>query len=98
MCWSDGVEYNLGRRYQRFRAVVGLDDETPSGVEIVFTATLDNKVLAGGEHKLAVSEIRKLDLNVAGGNRLVLAVRSDGSDCHLDRDRVTAVWGTPRLS
>ncbi|MFC3996470.1 protein kinase [Nocardiopsis sediminis] len=81
------AEYNLGRGYEEFSAVVGLSDESPADEEAEFTVIGDGEQL---ENKtLGLGEDAELEVDVTGVLRLQLVT---GGGCP---SGATAVWAEP---
>ncbi|MFC6021241.1 NPCBM/NEW2 domain-containing protein [Plantactinospora solaniradicis] len=62
------VEFNLGKKYSRFAAMVGVSDESRSGTITVIKIYLDGKPLFEGT--LKAGEGLAVDRKVSGGNKL----------------------------
>ncbi|MGW5265646.1 NPCBM/NEW2 domain-containing protein [Microbispora sp. NPDC004025] len=85
------VSFDLGRRFRRFQATVGLADDAHSGSRTRFTVFLEGRQLFSRDLRLA--EQARVDVPVAGGLRLVLHVEPVG----LTECGATAVWGEALL-
>lgn len=103
-CENAQVGYNLDRRRQRFRAVIGPTDTTKSELVMRFRVLLDGRQLA--QHDLKVGQTKGLDLDVTGGLRLLLQAEFGeyyGGSFESYFDHCTdageaAVWGDARVS
>ncbi|MGC5030472.1 NPCBM/NEW2 domain-containing protein [Micromonospora sp. DT229] len=91
------AEYDLGRRYAEFTAVIGLSDKNRNGNrEVKFEVIVDQEVIH--EETLAAGASKKVAVKVANGQRLRLQMTffrpSDASGFD-DNDKV--VWGDAAL-
>jgi hypothetical protein len=76
-------EWSLGRSYRRFRAVVGLSDQSDAGGQVKFEVIGDGRSLY--EATLPLGEAATLDLAVPGVLRLTLRTsRLDSSEGAVD--------------
>ncbi|MEU3338359.1 NPCBM/NEW2 domain-containing protein [Streptomyces sp. NPDC006668] len=86
------VEYNIGRRWNRFKATIGLRDDSPTGSNLTFEVSIDEKRIY---KKLSpVGEDRVIDLNVKGALRLKLTVTYAGQDSNY----IYGTWGDAQLN
>jgi hypothetical protein len=90
------VEFNLGRRFDQFRATVGLRDDANVRSEATYQLFVDGRVAAHGALKLGLA--RKIDVSVRRGLRLRIAI----NDSSLESVCSTAqsawiVWGNARV-
>lgn len=101
------IEYNLGREYSRFTAVVGVDDNTDNGEQVgVFRAYGDGELLE--ERSAGLGEPSNVDIAVDGVLRLRLewettSENPDPMQAGIDMAGGVSyvlpdlVWGTPTL-
>ncbi|MBN1441901.1 MAG: NPCBM/NEW2 domain-containing protein [Planctomycetes bacterium] len=97
------IEYDLGGEFQRFQAIVGLDDSARPAPDapaasasgsVVFRVWLDGRKLQ--EIPLTYrDEPRSIDISIAGGNTLGLEVDFGKNDFFMARDR--ADWAQARV-
>jgi TolB-like protein len=96
---SDGhanVTYDLGGRYDRFTAVIGVPDATPANVRMVFRVFVDGQVAVPGRALGAGDPPVPVTVNVTGAKTLLLDVEADGVPSS-GQTVVSALWGEPRL-
>ncbi|HEU5150993.1 MAG TPA: PASTA domain-containing protein [Iamia sp.] len=84
------AEYNLGRDWERFKATVGLSDDSESTAQVRFEVLVDGTSLFN--EVLGLGATAEVDVDVSGGLRLVLRITS--LDDYQDAD---GVWGDARL-
>ncbi|MFC4565939.1 NPCBM/NEW2 domain-containing protein, partial [Nocardiopsis mangrovi] len=89
-CGDYTAEYNLGRDYEGFAAVVGLGDDSPRG-EATFTVIGDGKQLE--TKTLGLGEDADLEVDVTSVLRLELVTEVECSS-----GAVAAVWAEPVVS
>jgi hypothetical protein len=71
------IEYNINRAYQRFRAVAGVDDNSPYPEEkYIFRVYVDDKL--SFERELGRSEPFIVDIDVEGALRVRLEIQCAG--------------------
>ncbi|WP_432921670.1 NPCBM/NEW2 domain-containing protein [Microbispora sp. CA-135349] len=88
--YDQDASFNLGRRFRRFQATVGLPDDAATGSVTRFTVSLEDRQLFSRD--LRLGERARVDVPVTGGLRLVLRVQQVGlTDCG------AAVWGEALL-
>lgn len=91
------VEYDLGRRYAKFTATLGLSDKNRNANRVAkFEVIVDQKVVR--EATLAAGQSEQVVVSVAGGQRLRLRVtffRPADASGYDDNDK--AVWGDAAL-
>ncbi|MDQ0714008.1 hypothetical protein QFZ55_003460 [Streptomyces luteogriseus] len=88
------AEYNLGRKWRSFDAIIGLRDDSPSKAALKFEIFADGERLHN--ERMEVGESNEITLNVSGKLRLTLKVSYDSSE---DIDTYCyGVWGDARLS
>ncbi len=87
------VEFDLNAQYERFTAVLGLDDETGPNGSVVFRVLLDGQVAYTSPTLTGSSTGLPIDLSVAGKNRLVLEVLETPDGNGFDH----ADWADARL-
>jgi hypothetical protein len=91
-CADGALTYQLDRHYRRFEATVGLNDDSASGAEGVFTVLVDGKKQAA--QTIGVGSTLRVTADVTGAFRMTLwAYRTCGLD-----PRGIAVWIDPVLS
>ncbi|MGW4298037.1 NPCBM/NEW2 domain-containing protein, partial [Micromonospora chersina] len=88
---DEAESFNLGRRYDRFRATVGVADDAPGDYRTRFTVRADDETVF--QRELTLGNTAEVDVPVAGRLRLVLEVKSvDLTSCD-----DAAVWIEPKL-
>ncbi|MEW2076262.1 glycoside hydrolase family 97 catalytic domain-containing protein [Streptomyces sp. NPDC013433] len=87
------VVVELGGGYRRFTAAVGVDDEVGGKGSVSFEVLADGRAAAVTEVLDGTDEVRRIDLDVTGVQRLTLRV-TDGGD-GVDSDH--ADWADARL-
>jgi hypothetical protein len=70
--YDDFVEFNLGRDYRKFRATLGLADDSPQGVKRRFRVLADGRLLY--ERDFALGQSEAVTLDVTGALRLRVEV------------------------
>jgi hypothetical protein len=94
---DDTITYQPERKYTHFHALVGLTDDSESGVSVTFDVeTPDNTSTTpiGNTATIGVAQDpRPVDADIPNDSRITLRVHIAGSDCH----QVTAVWIDPTL-
>ncbi|MFC0032071.1 NPCBM/NEW2 domain-containing protein [Micromonospora chaiyaphumensis] len=88
---DEAASFNLGKRFTRFRATVGVADTAPDDYRTEFTVQVDGETVFRRE--LGLADTAGVDVPVTGGLRLVLRVRSVGLTACDD----AAVWAEPTL-
>ncbi|PSK66197.1 hypothetical protein B0E53_01875 [Micromonospora sp. MH33] len=83
--------FNLGRRYTRFHATVGVADTAPDDYRTRFTVLVDGEAVVRRE--LGLGDTAAVDVPLTGGLRLMLKVESVGLTSCDD----AAVWVEPAL-
>ncbi|SCG35594.1 NPCBM/NEW2 domain-containing protein [Micromonospora coxensis] len=84
---DDHESFNLGKRYSRFRATVGLAEDAPDDAHTRFRVLVDRKVLF--QRDLRLGQTATVEIGVRNGLRLTLEVTNmETSSCG-----DTAVWG-----
>jgi hypothetical protein len=89
------TEFSIPAGMQRFKAMAGLDDQTPSGVVVVFEVSLDTQGVVS-DQTLGVGTTYGEDIPLQGAHRLTLTViltKAAGGPGHVGR----AVWGNARF-
>lgn len=84
------LHYNLSRSYGRFRASVGLRDDSSPDAQCLFEIYGDDRLL--DSHEVGFGELADFDVSVAGVLRLQLAVTTTGPNTP-----GYAVWCDPQL-
>jgi hypothetical protein len=87
------VEIDLAGQYDRFTAVIGLDDEVGGNGSVVFRVSADGQTLFLSPTLLGSSPAVQIDVDVRGRNRLVLQVTNAGDNDNYDH----ADWADARL-
>jgi hypothetical protein len=93
MCtWANPAtsqEYLLGRRYSRFRALVGIADDSKVGADMRFVVTGDGNTIFS--QTVGIGKPKTIDIPIENVLRLMLTVEAspDASFCYND---ATAVW------
>lgn len=87
------VEFDLNGQYERFAAVLGLDDETGPNGSVVFRVLLDGQVAYTSPTLTGSSAALPIDLPVSGKDRLVLQVLQTADGNGYDH----ADWADARL-
>jgi hypothetical protein len=82
---TDGAaEYDLGRKYRRLKATVGVTDDSSSSTRVTFEVFADGRKIAA--ETVGLGAAQQIDADLTGVLRLkITATRSDGDG--------TAVWG-----
>lgn len=88
---DEAESFNLGRRYDRFRATVGVADDAPGDYRTRFTVRADDETVF--QRELTLGNTAEVDVPVAGRLRLVLEVKGVGLTSCDD----AAVWIEPKL-
>lgn len=90
------LKYNLAGGYVRFRALVGVDDESWSGGvgTVVFKVLADGVLLFDSGVVRSGEQARVVDVDVSGRRTLELRVEDAGDGNHYDH----ADWAAARLS
>ncbi|MEU4366345.1 NPCBM/NEW2 domain-containing protein [Micromonospora chersina] len=83
--------FNLGKRYTRFQATVGVADTAPNDYRTRFTVLVDGE--AAFQRELALGNTAAVDVPLTGALRLMLKVESVGLTSCDD----AAVWAEPAL-
>ena len=94
-CLYSVATYQLGYKYKRFHAAVGLNDESVVH-GVIFTVQVDQRspsvvTVAPGQGP------HSIDVDLTGAYRITLRVEGD-NECALGGDRATAVWIDPFLT
>lgn len=75
------IEYDLPASYDRFHAVVGLDDESACGDGVHFEVLVDGRTVYSTP-RLYSTDSRVVDADVSGGKRLTLRIlMGEDKDC-----------------
>ena len=80
------IEFPLGRKFTRFQASVGADDEKP-GASVGFEVRVDGRILFESGVMRKGDAAKAIDVDVTGANSLLLVVNDGGdgiSDDHAD--------------
>jgi len=85
-----GVEFNLGRDWQRLKATIGLRDDSDSGASYRFEVFGDGTSLLN--EVVTIGEIREVDVDVTDVLRLRIQITRIGDDAY-----GYAVWGGIRV-
>ncbi|MFG2164758.1 NPCBM/NEW2 domain-containing protein [Micromonospora chersina] len=83
--------FNLGKRYTRFKATVGVADTAPNDYRTRFTVLVDGEAVF--QRELALGNTAAVDVPLTGALRLMLKVESVGLTSCDD----AAVWAEPAL-
>ncbi len=86
------VDYNLGGRYTRFRATVGVDDNAPRDVKYRFEVLTDGK--SRFSRTLDIGQTAVVDIDITGVLRLTLLVDDSPGDY---ASYEGAIWGDATL-
>ncbi|WP_306366979.1 NPCBM/NEW2 domain-containing protein [Nocardiopsis sp. CC223A] len=89
-CAKCAVEFDLGRDWKTFEAVVGLSDDSPSGSSVTVRVFADDDLL--DSHTLGLGETGEVSVSVENALRLRLEVE------RLEDSGWTAVWAAPTVS
>jgi hypothetical protein len=95
-CGGDGDRkwgYNLGRKYDRLKATLGLDDNSPPNARVRYEVLVDGK--SRYVKTLGLGESKRLDLPVEGALRVEL-ISTTLNTKSSDVCGVTAWWGELR--
>lgn len=87
------IVYTLGGEYARFRATVGVDDETYGNGDVSFEVWLDGVKAYDSGVLTATSESGVVDLDIAGANELKLVVTNGENGGDWDH----ADWGDAKI-
>ncbi|BBO35243.1 hypothetical protein PLANPX_4855 [Lacipirellula parvula] len=87
------VQYQLGGKFERFIADVGVDDETGDNGSVTFQVYADNVLLFNSGTMTGASASQKVDVSVVGVQVLRLVVGNAGNGDGLDH----ADWANARL-
>jgi len=90
------VTYDLGGKYDRFTALIGVPDATPANVRMVFRVFVDGQVALPGRALGPGDPPVPVTVNVRGAKTLLLDVEADGVPA-TGQTVVSALWGEPRL-
>lgn len=90
------VTYDLGARYDKFVATIGVPDTTPPSVRVVFRAFVDGQVAFPGRAVRAGDPPVPVTISVTGARTLLLDVEAEGVPAG-GQTVVSALWGEPRL-
>lgn len=82
------AEYNLGRNWDSFTAVVGLDDNSKSGESVTFTVYLDDE--PEWRETATLGEVLEVEVDVSDSLRMRLETESEADD-------VLTIWADPAL-
>lgn len=86
-CLQCSMEYDLGRDWTTFEAVIGLTDDSVEGSQITFRMYADSRVVL--THTLSRGETEEISVDVEGALHLKLEAERVGSA------RGVAVWADP---
>ncbi|MGW9432769.1 NPCBM/NEW2 domain-containing protein [Streptomyces decoyicus] len=86
------AEYNIGRQWPKFRATIGLRDDSPTGGQLSFEIRADGKSIFKRSVSLGQAQDVSLDLN--GALRLKLTLTYSGQD---SANYYYGTWGEARL-
>jgi NPCBM/NEW2 domain len=95
-CGGDGDRrwtYNLGRKYDRLKATIGLDDNSPPNARVRYEVLVDGK--SRYVKTLGLGESKRLDIPVEGALRVEL-ISTTLNTKSSDVCGVTAWWGELR--
>lgn len=90
------IEYDLGRDFNRFRAVVGLSDDSNSSGSVRFETIVDGERV--DDRRLSLGDSQLVDVSVADGLRLELLMTfpdTSGGGC--EEPTLFAVWGNAKV-
>ncbi|MFG3603304.1 NPCBM/NEW2 domain-containing protein [Micromonospora chersina] len=88
---DEAESFNLGKRYTRFKATVGVADTAPNDYRTRFTVLVDGEAVF--QRELALGNTAAVDVPLTGALRLMLKVESVGLTSCDD----AAVWAEPAL-
>ncbi|MFI6326858.1 NPCBM/NEW2 domain-containing protein [Micromonospora chersina] len=88
---DEAESFNLGKRYTRFQATVGVADTAPNDYRTRFTVLVDGEAVF--QRELALGNTAAVDVPLTGALRLMLKVESVGLTSCDD----AAVWAEPAL-
>jgi hypothetical protein len=91
---TSDLRWALGRRYSRFDASIGVDDEVGNSGTVVFQVWLDGIKAFDSGAVGGADPARAVSLDVAGADQLRLVVTNAGDDDHFDH----ADWAAARLT
>ncbi|MEI4273036.1 protein kinase [Klenkia sp. LSe6-5] len=94
-CQLRSVQYDLGRHYRQFTAVMGLGDTSDSEAEVQFDVLVDGRNVLSQITTLGAPI--DLDVDVTGGLRLEISATRVEAGCR-GGDYAYAVWADAQLS
>ncbi|MBL1094195.1 MULTISPECIES: NPCBM/NEW2 domain-containing protein [Streptomyces] len=89
---TNEAEYNIGRRWNKFKATVGLRDDSPTGGKLTFEVSADGKSIY--KKTTALGQTQNVTLNLNGALRLKLTVTYSGQD---PSNYYYGTWGNAEL-
>jgi hypothetical protein len=87
------VQFLLGNRYQRFEALVGVDDEKEGAGSVVFQVVVDGRKLFDSGVMRGKQPAKKVSVPLDGAEELLLIVTDAGDGINCDH----ADWAEARL-
>lgn len=87
------TEYNLSKKYSKFTATIGVNDEAEQGDQVgLFIVYVDGNEVGRWESRLGAPQ--KIEVPVSGAQR----IRLETGPASVDKPQYSdLVWGTPRL-
>ncbi len=91
------IDYNIGKRFQRFRSLVGISDNARTEFALVYVVYGDGQELYRSKLMRVGDAPERVDIDVTGVLRLRLEVEEGGEDRLVDYGPQNAFWVNPRL-
>ncbi len=85
------AEYNIERRWQKFKATIGLRDDSPSGGRLTFEVSADGKSLY--KQSVSLGQTQDVNVDLHSALRIKLTVTYSGQD----NTYFYGTWGDARL-
>jgi hypothetical protein len=89
------VQYDLGRNYRRFRATIGLTDDSGSSASVLYEVFADGRRIYNAT--LGLGQTRDLDIDMTGVLRLDLRAKSTTEAPCCPAPDVNAAFGDARI-
>ena len=95
---GDTAVNQIDRRYQRFRADIGLADDSNSDALVEFSLLLDNRIRPTATVTIGPATVEHVDVDISGAFRMTIAAVNTAPSVCGTADRATAAWFNTSLT